>query len=77
MAAAPVINAVLEDHKDEEMHYLYVTLERSFWKDPNCVFRKDESTMLKSLPTMMKWGTQQRLGEDQCSNKELVEMLFE
>ncbi len=29
------------------------------------------------MPTLIRWGTVQRLEEDQCTKKDLVEMMFE
>lgn len=58
--------------------YIYCSVgDRSFWKDQSNVFRKDPRTMLKSVPTLVRWGTQQRLEEGQCSDSNLVQMLVE
>lgn len=46
------------------------------WKDPNCPFRKDPRTHLVFLPTLLRWKSPQRLDGSQCSDPELVEMLF-
>ena len=46
------------------------------WKDQNCVFRTDERTRLKSVPTLLKLGSAQRLQEEQLTDAGLVEMLF-
>ena len=40
--------------------------EPSGWKDPSCVFRVKEPK-LKSVPTLIKWGTNKRLGDDQVN----------
>lgn len=48
----------------------------SSWKDPNCIFRKDNKTQLKVLPTLAKWGTQKRLQGSECQSEELLNMLF-
>ena len=31
---------------------------------------------LKSVPTLLKWETQQRLEEAQCADSDLVSMIF-
>ena len=77
MDAEPVVNGCLSGASDES-HYLYVGVgDRSFWKDQNCVFRTAKETQLKRVPTLIKWGTQQRLEERQCADKNLVSMMFE
>jgi hypothetical protein len=61
-----------------DIKFLYVGVgERTFWKDPNCIFRHHETLKLKSVPTLMKWGTPQRIEEGQCAKESLVEMLIE
>ena len=79
VTADPVIQAAVSARADRsEDVFIYVGVgDRTFWKDPNCVFRTDASTKLTSVPTLVKWGTPQRLGESDCSNKNLVEMLFD
>lgn len=47
------------------------------WKDLNCPFRKDPNTHLVFLPTLLRWKSPQRLDGERCSNKDLVEMMFE
>jgi len=77
VTAEPVVAACLSS-APEDSHYLYVGVGgRDFWKDPNCVFRTAKETQLKSVPTMIKWGTKQRLEEGQCADKNLVTMMFE
>ena len=77
VTAEPVVNECLSSLPDDS-HYLYVGVgDRSFWKDPNCVFRTAKETQLKSVPTLLKWGTKQRLEEGQCADKNLVTMMFE
>ncbi len=34
-------------------------------------------TRLKCVPTLVNWGTPQRLEEEQCTKKEMVRMMFE
>ncbi|PSN50253.1 Thioredoxin domain-containing protein 17 [Blattella germanica] len=47
------------------------------WKDPKCPFRTDKRLMLKSVPTLLKWGHPDKLEEDECRNPDLVSMMFE
>lgn len=50
---------------------------RFSWKDMNNPYRKDARTHLVFLPTLLRWKSPQRLDGSQCSNKDLVDMLFE
>ena len=60
----------------DNVHFLYVGVGgRAFWKDPNCIFRTDPKLRLKSVPTMMRWGTQQKI--EDCEKADLIKMLWE
>ncbi|KAI4503713.1 hypothetical protein M0802_001116 [Mischocyttarus mexicanus] len=74
--AEPSIEAALKI-LPEKSYFVEVQVgDRAFWKNPNCVFRKDNKTQLKVLPTLALWGTQKRLQGSECLNKELLTMLF-
>ncbi|KAL7638618.1 UNVERIFIED_CONTAM: hypothetical protein RMT77_011190 [Armadillidium vulgare] len=78
VVADPVINSVLDKLESEDVNFLYVSVgPRTFWKDQSNPFRTDLRTKLKSVPTLFKYGSSKRLEESQCSNQDLVEMLFE
>ncbi|XP_060654835.1 thioredoxin domain-containing protein 17 [Drosophila sulfurigaster albostrigata] len=75
--AEPVIHDALKK-APENSHFVHVDVgERAYWKDLNCPFRKDVNTHLVFLPTLLRWKQPQRLDGERCSNKDLVEMLFE
>ncbi|KAA0184142.1 hypothetical protein HAZT_HAZT008045 [Hyalella azteca] len=77
VVAQPVVDKAVSQ-ASEDFIYVYCSVGgRDFWKDKNCVFRTDPSLKLKSVPTLIKVGTPQRLEEAQCANPKLVEMLFE
>ncbi|XP_023321472.1 thioredoxin domain-containing protein 17 [Eurytemora carolleeae] len=77
VVAYPVIQDCLKTVSDEAS-FLYVEVgDRTFWKDPKCIFRTETETKLKSVPTLVKWGTPERLEEGQCADRNLVNMLFE
>ncbi|XP_042207722.1 thioredoxin domain-containing protein 17-like [Homarus americanus] len=77
VVAEPVVKGAL-DKAPQDAVFIYVGVgDRAFWKDKNCVFRTDSRTKLKSVPTLMKYGTSQRLAEEQCAKDDLVEMLFD
>lgn len=77
VTAEPVVKGALDKAPDDAV-FIYVGVgARNFWKDPKCVFRTDSRTKLKSVPTLMKYGSPQRLEEEQCAQTDIVEMLFE
>lgn len=51
--------------------------DRPAWKDPKCPFRSNPDLKLKSIPTLAKLGSPERLVEGQCADLSLVQMLFE
>jgi hypothetical protein len=57
--------------------YVYVYFVISSWKDLQCPFRTDKRVQLKKIPTLMVWGQSEKIVEAECSNPELVSMLFE
>ncbi|XP_063871675.1 thioredoxin domain-containing protein 17-like [Scylla paramamosain] len=77
VVAEPVVKGAL-GKAPEDAVFLYVGVGgRDFWKDPQCIFRTDSRTRLRSVPTLMKIGGPQRLEEEQCAKTDMVEMLFE
>jgi hypothetical protein len=77
VTAYPVVMDSLKS-ADEDANFLYVSVgDRAFWKDPACVFRTAKECKLNSVPTLLKWGTQNRLEEGQCADPALVSMMFE
>ena len=78
VVARPVVEGAIDSSGRDDLVYLYVGVgQREFWKDPKCVFRTDQRTKLTSVPTLVKWGTQQRLVEEQCAKRDLVDMILE
>jgi len=79
VVAEPVVNAVAGSQVAEGAAFVYCSVgDRSTWKDPNCVFRKDKRTLLTGVPTLLRMDRPaSRLVEAQCAKKDLVEMLFE
>ena len=77
VVAQPVVDEALQKASSDTI-YIYCSVGgRDFWKDKSNVFRTDSRLRLKSVPTLIKFGTPQRLEEAQCASKDLVEMLFE
>ena len=79
VTAQPVVEATLEKELKEPANYLYVGVgDRTFWKDPNCIFRTNALTKLKSVPTLFKWGAAgNRLEEEKCAKPDFITMLFD
>merc|ERR1712156_168928 len=79
VTAQPVVEATLEKELKEPANYFYVGVgDRTFWKDPNCIFRTNALTKLKSVPTLFKWGAAgNRLEEEKCAKPDFITMLFD
>uniref|UniRef100_A0A8D0UNZ0 Thioredoxin domain-containing protein 17 n=1 Tax=Sus scrofa TaxID=9823 RepID=A0A8D0UNZ0_PIG len=72
--AEPVVREGLK-HTVEGCVFIYCQVgERLYWKDPNNDFRK--KLKLTAVPTLLKYGTPQKLVESECLQTNLVEMLF-
>eukprot|EP00794_Sanderia_malayensis_P014037 gene14037-15496_t len=76
--AEPVIEECLKKVEDSNAVFILCNVGgRAVWKDPNNEFRTLDKFKLKGIPTLLKYNTAQRLGPDDCGNKDLVEMFFE
>uniref|UniRef100_A0A8C5L5G7 Thioredoxin domain-containing protein 17 n=2 Tax=Jaculus jaculus TaxID=51337 RepID=A0A8C5L5G7_JACJA len=72
--AEPVVREGLK-HVTEECVFIYCQVgERSYWKDPNNDFR--QKLKITAVPTLLKYGTPQKLVESECLQANLVEMMF-
>ncbi|XP_037289877.1 thioredoxin domain-containing protein 17 [Rhipicephalus microplus] len=76
VAAKPILAEALEK-APKETTLITCYIERAIWKDLKNPFRTDKSLNLKCVPTLMRWGTAQRLDDTQCQKKDMVEMLLE
>ncbi|KAI2580900.1 TXNDC17 isoform 8 [Pan troglodytes] len=72
--AEPVVREGLK-HISEGCVFIYCQVgEKPYWKDPNNDFRKN--LKVTAVPTLLKYGTPQKLVESECLQANLVEMLF-
>ncbi|XP_030632749.1 thioredoxin domain-containing protein 17 [Chanos chanos] len=72
--AEPVVRGEL-NHLPDGSVFIYCQVgERSVWKDPNNEFRK--ALKLTGVPTLMRYGTPQKLVEEECFKADLVRMVF-
>nr|CAD7397147.1 unnamed protein product [Timema poppensis] len=63
---------------DDDKYFVHVGVGgRDTWKDPNCVFRKDSRLLLTSVPTLLRWGGTERLGDKECADLETLKLLLE
>ena len=74
--ADPVIESAKPSTNPEDTFIECIVGDRPTWKDPKCPFRTNPKTKLKGIPTLVKWGTPERLNSDDCKNADLVTMLF-
>lgn len=72
--AEPIVRAELA-YLPEGSTFVYCQVgSRADWKDPDNEFRKQ--LKLTAVPTLLKYGTPQKLVEEECFKAELVRMLF-
>uniref|UniRef100_A0A8D2PL19 Thioredoxin domain-containing protein 17 n=1 Tax=Zosterops lateralis melanops TaxID=1220523 RepID=A0A8D2PL19_ZOSLA len=71
---SPVVRKELHNLPDESVFIYCLVGDRAYWKDPNNEFRKN--LKLTAVPTLLKYGTPQKLVEEECFKAELVRMLF-
>uniref|UniRef100_A0A023FTK0 Thioredoxin domain-containing protein 17 n=1 Tax=Amblyomma parvum TaxID=251391 RepID=A0A023FTK0_AMBPA len=76
VAAKPVLEAALKK-APEDTTLVTCYIERAIWKDQTNPFRTDKTLKLTCVPTLIRWGTEQRLDDAQCQKKDMVEMLLE
>nr|ADD38068.1 Thioredoxin domain-containing protein 17 [Lepeophtheirus salmonis] len=76
VVAEPIVDSVMKDKT--EVHFLRVFVgPRDFWKDPQCPFRTNPDTRLKSIPTLIIWKSQSKLDGYDITDPNLIAMLFE
>ncbi|KAL8198683.1 UNVERIFIED_CONTAM: Thioredoxin domain-containing protein 17 [Gekko kuhli] len=72
--AEPIVRAELPNMPEASVFIYCQVGDRPYWKDPNNEFRKN--LKLTGVPTLLKYGTPQKLVEEECFKSELVRMLF-
>ncbi|XP_074413291.1 thioredoxin domain-containing protein 17 [Zonotrichia albicollis] len=74
VTAEPIVRKELHNLPDESVFIYCLVGDRAYWKDPNNEFRRN--LKLTGVPTLLKYGTPQKLVEEECFKSELVRMLF-
>ncbi|XP_001513772.1 thioredoxin domain-containing protein 17 [Ornithorhynchus anatinus] len=72
--AEPIVREALKNIPAGAVFIYCQVGDRSYWKDPNNEFRKN--LKITAVPTLLKYGTPQKLVESECSKADLVQMLF-
>jgi|EP00945_MAST-04E_sp_MAST-4E-sp1_P000150 thiol-disulfide isomerase/thioredoxin len=73
--ADPVIKKVMGETKDSVL--LVASCDRSEYRDPNYVYRKDGVVRLTCVPTLMNWNNPAiRLNDSQSQQEDLVRELI-
>jgi len=75
--AEPVIDEAISTVTSDAVFVHVDVGDRAYWKNPANSFRTDSTLKVKSVPTLLKFGTPKRLEEEQCCDVENVKMLFE
>ncbi|XP_028856858.1 thioredoxin domain-containing protein 17 [Denticeps clupeoides] len=72
--AEPVVRGELP-HLPEGSVFIYCQVgERPYWKDSSNEFKK--TLKLSGVPTLLRYGTPQKLVEEECFKSDLVRMMF-
>ncbi|XP_066552488.1 thioredoxin domain-containing protein 17 [Amia ocellicauda] len=72
--AEPIVRGEMR-HLPAGSVFIYCQVgDRSYWKDPNNEFRK--VLKLSGVPTLLRYGTPQKLVEEECFKADLVRMMF-
>uniref|UniRef100_A0A8C4ZB85 Thioredoxin domain-containing protein 17 n=1 Tax=Gadus morhua TaxID=8049 RepID=A0A8C4ZB85_GADMO len=62
-------------HLPEGSVFIYCQVgQRDYWKNPNNDFKK--TLKLSGVPTLLRYGTPQKLVEEECFKANLVRMMF-
>ncbi|KAI8783255.1 thioredoxin domain-containing protein 17 [Biomphalaria glabrata] len=75
--AEPVINKNLEKAPSDATFIHCHVGDRNYWKKQDNEFRKDPKFLVKCVPTLLKFGSPQRLEEEQLFKDDLIQMMFE
>ncbi|XP_060612814.2 thioredoxin domain-containing protein 17 [Anolis sagrei] len=72
--AEPIVRAQLT-HLPDGAAFIYCQVgPRDYWKNPDNEFKK--KLKLTGVPTLLKYGTPEKLVEEECFKPDLVRMLF-
>ncbi|XP_078081048.1 thioredoxin domain-containing protein 17 [Mustelus asterias] len=74
VTAEPVVRGQLDKLPDGSVFIHCQTGDRVYWKNPENDFRI--KLKVTAVPTLMKYGTSQKLVEGQLFKPELIQMLF-
>ncbi|XP_029468257.1 thioredoxin domain-containing protein 17 [Rhinatrema bivittatum] len=74
MKAEPIVRENLQYLPEDSVFVHCDVGEKDCWKDPSNDFKKN--LKLTALPTLLKYGTPQKLVEDECFKTDLVRMVF-
>jgi len=77
VTAEPVIEKAMSVLSADDVFIACAVGDLKTWRDPQCPFRTHPQFQLKGVPTLMEWGTSKRLGDKDCADADMVEMLFE
>ncbi|XP_061417806.1 thioredoxin domain-containing protein 17 [Lethenteron reissneri] len=74
VAAEPVVRGALNTLPEGAVFIYCEVGDRTYWKNKDNEFRKQ--LQLTAVPTLLKYGSPQKLVEEECLKPELVSMLF-
>ncbi|XP_028662470.1 thioredoxin domain-containing protein 17 [Erpetoichthys calabaricus] len=72
--AEPVVRSQMEYLPEDSIFIFCQVGERPYWKDSGNAFKK--ILKLRGVPTLLRYGTAQKLEEEECFDANLVQMMF-
>ncbi|XP_042298384.1 thioredoxin domain-containing protein 17 [Sceloporus undulatus] len=72
--AEPIVRSQLPQLPEGAVFIYCQVGQREYWKDPNNEFRR--VLKLTGVPTLLRYGTPQKLVEEECFKPDLIRMLF-
>ncbi|XP_039613160.1 thioredoxin domain-containing protein 17 [Polypterus senegalus] len=72
--AEPVVRSQMQYLPEDSIFIFCQVGERAYWKDPKNDFK--QILKLRGVPTLLRYGTPQKLEEEECFDANLVQMMF-
>ncbi|XP_029832335.2 thioredoxin domain-containing protein 17 [Ixodes scapularis] len=76
VAAKPAIEEALKDGPDNTI-LLTCSIDKDLWVKRDNPFRTDNTLKLTCVPTLIRWGWNRRLNDQECQDAGLVSMMLE
>ncbi|XP_057695337.1 thioredoxin domain-containing protein 17 [Corythoichthys intestinalis] len=72
--AEPILKGAMSALPQDSVFIYCQVGERNYWKDPSNEFKT--TLKLTGVPTLLRYGTSEKLVEEQCLKEDLLRMMF-